>query len=121
MGRKCLFSWCKSLNGLHMFPRDAARARLWLRAVGWPSTTDTSRLYVCSKHFSRESFENWRMVDFGLVDYQCKLRLAIDAVPSPEDFSILSEVTYVCLKFKPDRFTCLLLNKHSLLKYLIFR
>ncbi|XP_026114078.1 uncharacterized protein LOC113092627 [Carassius auratus] len=36
------------------------------------------------------------MVDFGLVDYQCKLRLAIDAVPSPEDFSILSEPKLCC-------------------------
>ncbi|XP_039520207.1 uncharacterized protein LOC120474087 isoform X5 [Pimephales promelas] len=87
MGRKCIFSWCRSQSGLSMFPRDAARARLWLRAVGWPSTMDTSNLYVCRKHFTRESFENWRMVDFGLVDDQCKLRLASHAVPIPEDFS----------------------------------
>lgn len=87
MGRKCLFPWCKDSGVLHGFPRDAARASLWLRAVGWPSTSDTSKLYVCNKHFSNESYENWRQVDFGFAQ-QRSLRLAGNAVPSPEDFSI---------------------------------
>ncbi|XP_016327467.1 uncharacterized protein LOC107677180 isoform X3 [Sinocyclocheilus anshuiensis] len=90
MGRKCLFRWCKSSGALHSFPPDAARARLWLRAVGWPSTTDTSNMFVCNKHFSRESYENWRMVDFGLA-HQRSLRLLSNAVPNPEDFSVPSK------------------------------
>ncbi|XDV48798.1 hypothetical protein PO909_018163 [Leuciscus waleckii] len=65
MGGKCLLARCKNLSGLHWFPRDADRARLWLQAVGWPSTPDTSRLFVCNKHFSRESF--YRHEDYGIA------------------------------------------------------
>lgn len=65
MGGKCLLARCKIVSGLHWFPRDADRARLWLQAVGWPSTPDTSRLFVCNKHFSRESF--YRHEDYGIA------------------------------------------------------
>lgn len=101
MGRRCLFPWCKSSRVLHGFPRDAARAKLWLRAVGWPPTTDTSKLFVCSKHFSRESYDNWRKVDFGLA-LEGSLRLGKDAVPSPEDFSIPPKA--VCIYFYHNSF-----------------
>ncbi|XP_065114773.1 uncharacterized protein [Paramisgurnus dabryanus] len=80
MGRRCLFSWCKNSKPLYGFPRDADRARLWLWAVGWPLTTDTSKLFVCGDHFSRESFENWRQVEFGFTREE-KLRLGKNAVP----------------------------------------
>jgi len=109
MGRRCLFPWCKSSRLLHAFPRDAVRSKLWLRAVGWPSTTNTSKLFVCSKHFSRESYENWRKVDFGLAP-EGSLRLSEDAVPRPEDFSIPSKA--VCILFNHNSFdlSCVLLR-----------
>ncbi|ROL49127.1 hypothetical protein DPX16_16742 [Anabarilius grahami] len=66
MGCKCLLARCKNLTGWHWFPRDADRARLWLQAVGSPSTLNTSRLFVCNKHFSRESF--YRHEDFGIAN-----------------------------------------------------
>lgn len=65
MGCKCLLARCKNLTGWHWIPRDADRARLWLQALGSPSTPDTSRLFVCNKHFSRESF--YRHEDFGIA------------------------------------------------------
>jgi len=73
------------------------------------SITNTSKLFVCSKHFSRESYENWRKVDFGLAP-EGSLRLSEDAVPRPEDFSIPSKA--VCILFNHNSFdlSCVLLR-----------
>lgn len=65
MSCKCLLAPCKNLTGLHWFPRDADRARLWLQAVGWPSAPETSRMFVCNKLVSRENF--YRHEDVGIA------------------------------------------------------
>jgi len=63
MGCKCFLARFKNLSGLHWLPRDPDRVRLWLQAVGCPSTTDT--MLVCNKHFPRESF--YRHEDYGVA------------------------------------------------------
>lgn len=69
----CLLLWCKSL-GLGCVCMAFPMILPGLGAVHWPSTTDASKLFVCSKHISRESKENWKMLEFSLV-HQCSLRL----------------------------------------------
>ncbi|KAL1269637.1 hypothetical protein QQF64_031926 [Cirrhinus molitorella] len=56
MGCKCLLAPCKNLTGLHLFPRDADRARLWLQAMGSLSAPDTLRMFVCNKRLSQDNF-----------------------------------------------------------------
>nr|XP_005172921.2 uncharacterized protein LOC563780 isoform X4 [Danio rerio]XP_021335464.1 uncharacterized protein LOC563780 isoform X4 [Danio rerio] len=90
MGRRCVYPWCKDSGIFHSFPRDADRAKLWLQAIGWPSNTDSSKMYLCSKHFSPQSYENWKMVEFGIAQAS-SLRLSKDAVPIREDFHITSK------------------------------
>ena len=99
-----------------IFPRGAARAGLWLRAVGWPSTTGTSKLYVCVATIQLEN---------GGLQPCTPMQVSSCEWCGPEDFSIASEVCMcvcvcVCLKCNPDRFTCLLLNNHLLLKFRYF-
>lgn len=72
----CLLLWCKSL-GLGCVCMAFPTILPGLGAVHWPSATDASKLFVCSKHISRESKENWKMLEFSLV-HQCSLRLVSD-------------------------------------------
>lgn len=70
--------------------------------------------YMCAANIFRERASRigeWWTLALLTTNASCVLRLIRCQVPR----------RYVCLKFKPDRFTCLLLNKHLLLKYLIFR
>ncbi|KAL1269647.1 hypothetical protein QQF64_031936 [Cirrhinus molitorella] len=84
MGSKCLLAPCKNLTGLHLFPRDADRARLWLQAMGSPSAPDTLRMFVCNKRFSQENFyrhENVGIAHGGNIQRE-------DAEQSPKYLSI---------------------------------
>jgi len=97
-----MFRSSKGSSALHIIPHDAARA------VGyWSSTTDTSRLCLCSMLFCRErasrTGEWWTSALF--TNPSCVLRV-IRYQASPEDFSIPPEMC-ACVCLKCNHFTCL--------------
>ena len=70
-------------NGIsyHKVPRDTQRRKAWLERIRRTNMPPLENCYVCSEHFSAESFEvNLRAQITGVV--KCKRRLKEDAVPS---------------------------------------
>ena len=69
-------------NGIsyHKVPRDSQRRKAWLERIRRTNMPPLENCYVCSEHFSAESFEvNLRAQITGV---KCKGRLKEDAVPS---------------------------------------
>ena len=69
-------------NGIsyHKVPRDTQRRKAWLERIRRTNMPPLENCYVCSEHFSAESFEvNLRAQITGV---KCKRRLKEDAVPS---------------------------------------
>ncbi|XP_067287359.1 uncharacterized protein [Pseudorasbora parva] len=80
MGRKCAFRRCDNTKVLFAFPREAARAKAWVQATGLLWCPKTRGKYVCYKHFTPQSFENFGLVESGFAD---RLLLKKDAIPIP--------------------------------------
>ena len=69
-------------NGIsyHKLPRDTRRRKAWLERIRRTNMPPLENCYVCSEHFSEESFEvNLRAQITGV---KCKRRLKEDAIPS---------------------------------------
>ena len=69
-------------NGIsyHKFPRDTQRRKAWLERIRRANMPPLENCYVCSEHFSAESFEvDLRAQNTGV---KWKGRLKEDAVPS---------------------------------------
>ena len=96
MGRSCAFFECKATTGLHAFPKERDRILLWLRAMGRSATTNTSAMFVCNRHFTPQSYENYGMVQMGLTATS-QLRLRPDAMPIPAAFLLPSNAVSSCL------------------------
>ena len=64
----------------HRLPRDSQRRKTWLERIRRTNMPPLENCYVCSEHFSAESFEvNLCALITGV---KCKRRLKEDAVPS---------------------------------------
>ena len=69
-------------NGIsyHKLPRDTQRRKAWLERIRRNNMPPLENCYVCSEHFSAESFEvNLRA---QITGSKCKRRLKEDAIPS---------------------------------------
>ena len=79
MGRCCSVNFCKARQGhgtnLFELPKEGIVREKWLRSnpVGWNSTKNN---FVCSEHFSRESFKSYN------DDLEQRNRLKARAIPS---------------------------------------
>ncbi|XP_039991458.1 uncharacterized protein LOC120794436 [Xiphias gladius] len=78
----CTFPGCKSTTKLLSFPTDPVRALRWLQILGLPEDSRTSRLKVCTLHFSPDSFTNYTQARMG---FAVRLHLAEDALPTPPE------------------------------------
>ena len=86
----CCVSGCVNYsaksNGIsyHKLPRDTQRWKAWLERIRRTNMPPLENCYVCSEHFSAETFEvNLRAQITGV---KCKRRLKEDAIPSEFSF-----------------------------------
>ena len=95
MGRSCAVFECTSTTGLHAFPKNRERVELWLRAMGRSLSTNTTKMFVCNRHFSSDSYDNYGMFQMGMMT-ESQLRLKEDSVPKTR-FSLASNaVSFFC-------------------------
>ena len=68
-------------NGIsyHKFPRDTQRRKAWLERIRRNNMPPLENCYVCSEHFSAESFEVTLRAQ--ITGTKCKRRLKEDAIP----------------------------------------
>ena len=68
-------------NGIsyHKLPRDTRRQKAWLERIRRTNMPPLENCYVCSEHFSAESFEVNLCAQ--ITGVKCKQRLKEDAIP----------------------------------------